>query len=127
MFNILFLNNNQPNSSVLRINLSYIYDLSKSIYPLTLLRYNKDHDSIFYDVNYAHTMLTYINSMYNLRSSWDAVEKLKDLLELYLENNKKGEQIDVDINQLEQIADRALELELLLRRTCYPTIILSDS
>jgi hypothetical protein len=65
--------------------------------------------------------------MYNLRSSWDAVEKLKDLLELYLENNKKGEQIDVDINQLEQIADRALELELLLRRTCYPTIILSDS
>ena len=44
MFNILFLNNNQQNSSVLRINLSYIYDLSKSMYPLTFLRYSKDHD-----------------------------------------------------------------------------------
>lgn len=119
MFNILFPNNNQRNSSVLRINLSYIYDLSKSIYPLTFLRYNKDHDRIFTDANYAYQMLTYIHIMYNLRSSWDAVERLKDLLAVYLtkylENNKKGEQTAVDINELEQIADTALELELLLR------------
>ena len=111
--------NERMRKIVLRINLSHIYDLSKSIYPLTFLRYNKDHDRIFADANYAYQMLTYIPNMYNLRSSWDAVERLKNLLAIYLteylENNKKGEQTDADINQLEQIADTALELELLLR------------
>lgn len=104
---------------MLRIDLSYIYDLSKSIYPLTFLRYNKDHDRIFADVLSAFGMLPIIQNTYNLRSSWDAIEKLKDLLAAYLtkhlENREKGEQTEVDINQLNQIADTALELELLLK------------
>jgi len=121
MSNILFSNNNRKNSFMLRVDLTYIYDLLQSINLLTNLDHrfypNIEHETIIPNILKAYHMLS--PSIYIIRSSYDCIQQLKDLLEeyykAYVDSEQNLETPYIDNGKLQNIANTSLKLQFLLR------------
>ncbi len=122
MSNILFENNNRKNSFMLRIDLTYIYDLLRSINLLTSLDYsfypNIEYEEIIPNIINAYRMLS--PSIYSLKSSYSCIQELKDLLEDYYKAYIDSEQeqdaeTKINYDKLQRIANTALKLQFLLK------------
>ena len=99
---------------MLRIKLSYVYDICKIIYPLTQLEYPIKEEVVYRYALNAYDKLGEIYFLFNFKSSFDDIENLKTLPHDFLQNEKN---LDDPLNKkiAERIKSSAVKLEFSLK------------